>query len=67
MSFAIVLAHTEPVHNSFLSRLISHLDIGWLFVFVGVVIVVSLVVVAINTFSATASDDLDDISRTTLF
>lgn len=57
MSFLTVLAHTETNHNNFLSRLISHLDIGWLFVFVGIVIVVSIVVVAINN---NMSDDLDD-------
>lgn len=57
MSFLTVLAHTETDYNNFLSRLLSHLDIGWLFVFVGIVIVVSIVVVAINN---NVSDDLDD-------
>lgn len=57
MSFVTVLAHTEPDHNNFLSSLISHTDMGWLFVFVGIVIVVSIVVVAINN---NVSDELDD-------
>lgn len=57
MSFLTVLAHTETDHNNFLSRLISHFDMGWLFVFVGIVIVVSIVVVAINN---NVSNDLDD-------
>ena len=60
MTVNVILAHTEPNHSNFLSCLLFQTDVGWLLVFVGIVIVVSLVVVAINTFSATASDDLDD-------
>ena len=57
MTVKVILAHTEPNHSNFLSSLLFDTGMGWLFVFVGIVIVVSIVVVAINN---NVSDDLDD-------